>query len=1610
MFISQEFYNTLSLPIDLNLWQLRYLFLAATHNKKHFIVQKIPSYIKNIPDREFSLALKTDIRSFEYNGKIPGFRFENAPIKLHKNYLLRLKGMPPLIFAVIINNNLKIYCERDEYKIICKEFNKIPVNSLTDLNEFQCCTNDKYRILKDKYPTLDVAFCLTLCGILINDDEKILTDLHPETKEMLTVTKYNKFLNENIKAIEELLKNLQEIKNNYNSLFDSIKAVDQQSKFSGYLKLRDEINQLEKRLDVLNIDSIISSGDKNELKVFMDDIYETFQMKEAMNDVITRLQQHSQKIQKNKLNFKVLEDTSNTVYEFRKFFELSIDNLKSLSDTIGSIQVQIKERQESLNNYIDKAHINYDITSVVKINIPNGTVEELNYPTQICEYLQNLKKQQKTLDSALLDDFVRKEIARLEYLVEKSDIDRDPINEVKVEIVKDGADVFSLLERTTDRIGELLNTKKIVDNANEIISFTSHSKSKLLKLLDLLKCSEQIQIYNYNHFKYLFDEVGIEKIENRSEVLILIFLLKKIIPNLNLTIQKLTLVEAKLIILLSYVFKYTSMDEIDDLTTFLVSKIPYAENVRYKLLIDNLRNGNSIKIIEIKDPNESIEEHLSKYFIKQNGTYKHSIVSRPAYKGFNKYIQTNLLPYLEKEIYQKILASNNSKTKLNNIKNTLLKLNLSVVWINSEIPLKLNELKDYQIESLEKDFQTIVKSGLELVDEFINKIVVTKKQYFKEEFHPDINDFVDIFDSKLIKYLDTNKINGLESETGELINNLMNEEEFVNSQVDLVCELYNNDMTLENILGKYLISYEQKNGMDVYNYYSINDVVNNVILSILKGKLDKSDYALLKDKYYDYHKKIKSFESKIEAELKSKFDLVFEAERLGLAEQIYFKSEEIKLFRRDQEKAKSEDLFDKISKRIKLLEDWLKNYIDDTEKFDFLYSVLSEANKLIFKNSTESYSKLENEIYLLEQYKNSEIDFQELEIKISDVEIESSSDTVPNNLVINDISRYLKRVDSIENNGLKEKINKLKNNFNIEELIEAYKKLKLPDIQIQPSVNIRQYSKDVSKDFFNNFSKTFRLYTQAAKEEYCKYYNTPYPFFLTQRYVSETDSNPVIKRKIVLTILNNTKGKFNHNDLNDINGMLRTSLGSNYSPDDYFIICFILHGNAKEIREVYKLQDFDNLTLIDSNALSNLLVASENPSKNLSHLLIKHLSIKTLNPYDTSLEVTSQTGIFVGRQELITKIFKDSNSYALYGARRIGKTSLCLELKHRFEKGGSEVFFSSVSSRSYRYIKNFNEGLSIANNIYSKFSDLQTELHDFQEFQTKLSNILERKRGTQHVIIIDEFDRFIKDTNDYHANNNSINHYIFIKVLRDLKIDNPNLKIILSGFIYLYKVLHSDLPELDSAENPWKGFVTSKQISLLKENESKELINKLEDELALKFENDNIVSYILENTSDHPAYIQEFCKILVNRISSKINNKNRRILKTDIDNVLSEYIDFYDSDSEDLSFIQYVDETTRLNLDEFSRAIIAIFALADYDEMLKDELFNELKNWEIFMTYDKYETSITALVITDVLTENVSKIRFRNKFWKNYLHIVYNANSERFDEEINLARAKSKKA
>ncbi|MBI2478318.1 MAG: ATP-binding protein [Planctomycetia bacterium] len=274
------------------------------------------------------------------------------------------------------------------------------------------------------------------------------------------------------------------------------------------------------------------------------------------------------------------------------------------------------------------------------------------------------------------------------------------------------------------------------------------------------------------------------------------------------------------------------------------------------------------------------------------------------------------------------------------------------------------------------------------------------------------------------------------------------------------------------------------------------------------------------------------------------------------------------------------------------------------------------------------------------------------------------------------------------------------------------------------------------------------------------------------------------------------------------------------------------------------------------------VAASRKPKKRFADEILKQGDLELLSPYQP--EGTTPRGMFHGRiTELEMLRIRDTTSFAIYGPRRIGKTSLVLQARALIDEqqrsprltGFVDVAIARTADDCLRLI---------ANEFNLDWSPGQSLL-EFQEAAGRAKASL--NANMPFVLIIDEIDRVIAKVPDSEE---------FFGVLRALH-NNRIMRTIVCGFRTLRRAATLDSPLFN-----WFQRI---ELGNLDDAAARELVKGPMTNLGVSFDPaaaDTIPKAVIGRASTHPGTVQFFCHELL-----KLLNKTseRTITKDHVEEV-----------------------------------------------------------------------------------------------------------------------------
>jgi hypothetical protein len=271
----------------------------------------------------------------------------------------------------------------------------------------------------------------------------------------------------------------------------------------------------------------------------------------------------------------------------------------------------------------------------------------------------------------------------------------------------------------------------------------------------------------------------------------------------------------------------------------------------------------------------------------------------------------------------------------------------------------------------------------------------------------------------------------------------------------------------------------------------------------------------------------------------------------------------------------------------------------------------------------------------------------------------------------------------------------------------------------------------------------------------------------------------------------------------------------------------------------------------------------------------------------------------------------DSNqSHAIYGGRKIGKTSLLNAVRRELQAIGIQTVDVSIEGSEGLDVRRL-EGLPIAQEILQNLK-IDKACNSLSDFKTLLSSYLHDHPDIKVVILLDEVDRYIKARDDLGQPHD------LIHVLRGLyQQNNGQLRFILAGFLELWRQLHGK-GKIAGQETPWFNFVShSKTLEGLDSNDAQIIVKQgFQQELGIRLATPSIPRLVVEKTTGHPAFVQKFCERLQKRA---YDHESDQITEDDVQAVFE--------DQSDENYISFVNYTLGQNLNSLPQLIVYLLAI-----------------------------------------------------------------------------------
>lgn len=402
---------------------------------------------------------------------------------------------------------------------------------------------------------------------------------------------------------------------------------------------------------------------------------------------------------------------------------------------------------------------------------------------------------------------------------------------------------------------------------------------------------------------------------------------------------------------------------------------------------------------------------------------------------------------------------------------------------------------------------------------------------------------------------------------------------------------------------------------------------------------------------------------------------------------------------------------------------------------------------------------------------------------------------------------------------------------------------------------------------------------------------------------------------------------------------------------DFFFVFLFAPGCTRKIYE--RLQTSyrsRGLVIFDEATLLQMVLAereARNPLGKLRPLMLNALEADNVDVFKINQLVDARSSIFVGRNREIERIASSGDNYAIYGGRRIGKSSVLYAIEKLLERRGAMIV-----SHSFEGQTDCSDNQTAV--ILAQYLNLEGPVESCDDLKMTLQSFLDRNPDLNLIILLDEVDRYIEANPERH---------IIIETLRSLsERQGSHFRVVISGFMHLHACLNGYGPYTPSSD-PWGRMLndTGPLGNLNSANAEGIVKEGFLNILGWQFEKRGIPQRIVELTGGHPAFMQYFCM----KMQQRVGTRGDKLIKLDDVEAV-----FADNDP-DQSFIAYVRETLEMNLDPVGHYLILMMALESGESQgfTFDQMHEYAGSDRATIPENLLRSSIERLKVTSVIRE-----------------------------------------
>jgi len=332
-------------------------------------------------------------------------------------------------------------------------------------------------------------------------------------------------------------------------------------------------------------------------------------------------------------------------------------------------------------------------------------------------------------------------------------------------------------------------------------------------------------------------------------------------------------------------------------------------------------------------------------------------------------------------------------------------------------------------------------------------------------------------------------------------------------------------------------------------------------------------------------------------------------------------------------------------------------------------------------------------------------------------------------------------------------------------------------------------------------------------------------------------------------------------------------IAASVAEDTQTKLSIFFYFNKSEMVENIVKETYLNLIAIDKDDLKKIIFSSS-PRDVFRKIVLSRLSLQKVSPYKIAGPAKA---IFYGRSNIINQVTRASDtSYAIVGARKIGKTSLLHKITDN--PPPNTIYISMDLDLDFSSVKSYNPFLK---RLLVEIEKVVEQKSGFGKFFhgsgiSHLPKIIQQlsnsKKDKKIVFVFDEIDGLIEFDKK--------NDFKLMRIFRTVS-QKSYCQFIFSGFKELYH-------QRRDIENPAYNFYEEIRLTPLDKEAALALITKPLESIGVHYEDEDIRELLLEYTACHPILLQFFCKKLVEMIDKHENTELRRtISRKDIEGLFN---------------------------------------------------------------------------------------------------------------------------